>query len=156
MLVWSSHIAAYGSTGQCCQFCWWLAERKIFISLSPFGPENLVSRDRFGRLIPHQPAHPPYGTQAESGAYSRDFSRFPRQRPFIYTANLHRICPKFISSHANACRRRSLPRVHQRRANTLHVSSSNGCCLFKYPHGPYNLRLSFITPITVKVCKGHV
>ena len=34
-------------------------------------------------------------TQAESGAYSRDSSRFPRWRhsPFIYTVNCHRVNP---------------------------------------------------------------
>ena len=30
------------------------------ISLSPFVPENLVSRDGFGCLVPRQPAHSPY------------------------------------------------------------------------------------------------
>ena len=40
------------------------------ISLSPFEPENLVSRDGFGSPVPRQPAH--LHTQAESGAYLRD------------------------------------------------------------------------------------
>ena len=35
------------------------------ISLSPFAPENLVSRDGFGSPVPRQPAH--LNTQAESG-----------------------------------------------------------------------------------------
>ena len=52
------------------------------ISLSAFVPENLDSRDGFGCPIPRQPAH--LHTQAESGAYLRDFSRVPRRRPFIY------------------------------------------------------------------------
>ena len=30
--------------------------RVLFFSLSPFAPENLVSRDGFGRPVPHQPA----------------------------------------------------------------------------------------------------
>ena len=38
------------------------------IFLSPFAPENLVSRDWFGSPVPRQPAH--LHTQAESGAYS--------------------------------------------------------------------------------------
>ena len=42
----------------------------------------LVSRDGFHRSVPRQPAH--LHTQAESGGYSRDFSRFPRRRPFTY------------------------------------------------------------------------
>ena len=35
------------------------------ISLSPFAPENLVSRDGFGNPVPSQPAH--LQTKAESG-----------------------------------------------------------------------------------------
>ena len=51
------------------------------IPLSPHVPENLVSRDGLSRPVPRQPAlHP----QAESGAYSRDSSRFPRRRPSFY------------------------------------------------------------------------
>ena len=34
--------------------------REINISLSPFAPENLVSRDGFGRPVLRQPAHSPY------------------------------------------------------------------------------------------------
>ena len=38
-------------------------------------PENLVSRDGFDSPVPRQPAH--LHTQGESGAYLRDFSRYP-------------------------------------------------------------------------------
>ena len=31
--------------------------RENVSSLSPFAPENLVSQNRFGRPVPHQPAH---------------------------------------------------------------------------------------------------
>ena len=48
-----------------------------------FAPENLVSRDGFGSPVPRQPAH--LHTQAESGAYLRDFSRVPRRRPLVYS-----------------------------------------------------------------------
>ena len=37
------------------------------IPLSPYVPENLVSRDGFGSPVPRQPTH--MHTQAESGAY---------------------------------------------------------------------------------------
>ena len=37
-------------------------------------------------------------TQAESGVYSRDSSRCPRQHPFIFTAILHRVRPEFFGS----------------------------------------------------------
>ena len=40
---------------------------KMNISLSPFAPETLISRDGFGSPVPCQPAH--LHTQAESGAY---------------------------------------------------------------------------------------
>ena len=56
-------------------------------SLSPFAPENLVSRDGFGSPVPRQPAH--LHTQAESGAYLRDSSRVPRRRPFIIGAHYY-------------------------------------------------------------------
>ena len=64
------------------------------ISLSPFAPENLVSRDGFGSSVQRQPAH--LHTQAESGAYLRDSSpRVPWWRPFIYlkTTIRHRVSP---------------------------------------------------------------
>ena len=72
--------------------------RKNDISLSAFAPENLVSRDGFGSPVPRQPAH--LHTPAESGAFSRNSSRFPRRYPFIYTVNRHRINPKFIRSRS--------------------------------------------------------
>ena len=55
---------------------------KMNISLSPFAPENLISRNGFGIPVPRQPSH--LHTQAGSGAYLRDSSRFPRRRLFIY------------------------------------------------------------------------
>ena len=48
-------------------------------SLSAPAPENLISRDGFGRPVPRQPVH--LHTQAESGAYLRGSSRVPRRRP---------------------------------------------------------------------------
>ena len=51
------------------------------ISLSPFAPENLVSRDGIGRLVPRQPAHP--HIQPEYGTYAQGSFRFPRRRPYI-------------------------------------------------------------------------
>ena len=78
---------------------------KILLSLSPFAPENLVSRDGFGSPVPRQPAH--LYNQAESGAYLRDSSRVPRRRPYE-TAIRHRVSPE-LSGHAIAYRWRSLP-----------------------------------------------
>ena len=59
-----------------------LNRENVFFSLSPFASENLISRDGFGSPALCQPAH--LHTQAESGAYLRDSSRFMRRRPFIY------------------------------------------------------------------------
>ena len=101
------------------------------ISLSPFAPENLVSRDGFGSLVPRKPAH--LHTQAEFGAYLRDFSRVPRRRPFIY---LNRHTPSGQSR---------LYWVTQLRTDGVHCREStrtgpvnskvvpNGCCLGRSP-----------------------
>ena len=67
--------------------------RDMSISLSPFPPENFVSRNGFGSPVPLQSAH--LHTQAESGAYLRDSSRVPRRRPFI--------C---LNRHTPSCRSR--------------------------------------------------
>ena len=92
------------------------------ISLSAFAPENLVSRDEFGSPVPRQPAH--LHTQAESGAYSRDSSRVPLRRPFIYLKPPYAIgSVPSLSGHAIAYRWRSLPRVHQHRASKPQGSS---------------------------------
>ena len=74
-------------------------------------------------------------TQAESGAYSRDSSHFPRRRPSMYTVNATGSVPS-LSGQENAYLRCSLPRVRRHRASSLQANSSNGCCLFRYPHGP--------------------
>ena len=68
--------------GKCYQPQKSLPRRALEFSLSPFAPESLVSRDGFGSPGPRQPVH--LHTQAESGAYLRNSSRFPRRRPFIY------------------------------------------------------------------------
>ena len=55
-----------------------------------FGLARQVRPSRVSLLILH--------TQAESGAYSRDSSRFPRRRPYMHTANRYRASPAFIRS----------------------------------------------------------
>ena len=87
------------------------------ISLSASAPENLVSRDGSGSLVPRQPAH--LHTHAESGAYLlRDSSRVPRRRPFIYLKPPYPIGPvSSLSGHAIAYRWRSLRRVRWHRAS---------------------------------------
>ena len=62
-----------------------------------------------GSAVPSRVSLLTLHSQAESGAYSRDSSRFPRRRhsPFIYTVNCHRASPEFIRS--NDCVLMALP-----------------------------------------------
>ena len=97
---------------------------KMKNSLSPFAPVNLVSRDGFGSPVPRQPAH--LHTQAESGAYLRDSSRFLRRRPFIY-----------LNSHTPSGQSRVF-RVTQLRTDGVNCRESAGT-------GPVNLK---VVPVT--------
>ena len=105
--------------------------RETNISASAFAPENLISRNGFGSLVPRQPVH--LYTQAGSGAYLRDSSRVPRRRPFIYT---NRHTP---SGQSRVYRVTQLPTdgVHCREsASTGSVNLKvvpNGCCLGRSP-----------------------
>ena len=56
--------------------------RENEFSLSPFAPENLVSRDGFGSPVPRHPAH--LHIQAESGAYLRKFLPSSAAASIIY------------------------------------------------------------------------
>ena len=106
------------------------------IFLSPFAPENLVSRDGFGSPVPPQPAH--LHTQAESGAYLRDSSRVPRRRPFIY------VKPPYVIGSVPSL----FYRATQLRTDGVHCRESAGtgpvnlkvvpneCCQFAGHHGP--------------------
>ena len=93
---------------------------KMSIPLSPWVPENLVSRDGFSRPVPRKPAD--RHTQAESGAYLRDSSRVPRRRPFMKPPYAIGSVPS-LSGHAIAYRWRSLPRVRRHRASKPQGSS---------------------------------
>ena len=90
------------------------------ISLSPFAPENLASRDGFGSPVLRQPAH--LHAQAESGTYLRNSSRVPRRRPFMKPPYAIGSVPS-LSGHAIAYRWRSLPRVRRHRASKSQRSS---------------------------------
>ena len=89
------------------------------ISLSPFAPDSLVSRDEFGSPVPRQDAH--LHTQAESGAYLRDSSRVPRRRPF------------YLNHHTPSGQSR-VDRVTQLRTDGVHYRESAGT-------GPVNLKV---------------
>ena len=85
-------------------------------------PKNLVSQDGFGSPVPRHPAH--LHTQAESGAYLRDSSRFPRWCPCIYFKPPYAIVSvPSLSGHAIAYRWRSLPRVRRHKASRSQGSS---------------------------------
>ena len=90
------------------------------ILLSPYVPENLVSRDGFSRSVPRQPAH--LHTQTESGAYLRDSSRVPRRRPCMKPPYAIESVPS-LSVHAIVYQWRSLPRVRRHRASEPQGSS---------------------------------
>ena len=128
---------------------------KANISLSPFAPENLVSREGFGSPVPRQPAH--LHTQAKCGAYLRDSSRVPRWRPFIY---LNRHTPSGQSRVYRVTRLRtdgcSLPRVRRHMASNPQGSQRKGCCLFRFHYGPIFMRLYFPTPTIGIALSGHV
>ena len=132
MYVWSSHIARVRITRVRLPILLVVSSTgKINSSLSPFAPENLVSRDGFGSPVPRQLAH--LHTQAEDGAYLRDSSRVPRRCPYIY---LKRHTPSGQSQ---------VYRVTQWRADGVHCRESagtglvnlnvvpNGCCLGRSP-----------------------
>ena len=124
------------------------------MTLSLFAPANLVSRDGFSRPVPRQPAH--LHAQAGYGAYSRDSSRFPRRRPFIY---LYRHTPSG---------QYRVYRVTQVRIEGVHCRESAGTgplalkvVLLKVTgaalaghHRPISVRLSFPTPTIVMKWAG--
>ena len=95
--------------------------RENSIPLSSCVPENLVSRDGFDSPVPRQSA--PLHTQAESGAYLRDSSRFPRRRPFIH-----------LKCHTPSGQSR-VYRVTNLRTDGVHCQESAGII------GPVNLKI---------------
>ena len=146
--AWSSHIARVRINRERLPILLVVNRTgKMNISLSPFAPENLVSRDGFGSPVPRQPAH--LRTQAESGAYLRDSSRFPRRRPFIY---LNRHKPS-SQSQIHRVRQLCTAGVHCREyAGTgpvnFKVIPVTGAALVGH-HGPIDMRLSFPHPLLV-------
>ena len=112
--------------------------------LFPFAPDNLVSRDGFGRPVPCQAAHSKFSVR-------RDSSRFPRRLPFIYFFNRH----KTPSGQSRVYRATQLrtdgvhcreSAIRRHRASSPQGSSSGGCCLFRYHHRPTFVRLASLFP----------
>ena len=130
-----THIARVWIDRVRLQSCSWPAEQGKLIFLCPRSRLRIWSRGT-GSAVPFRVSLLVLHTQAEPGAYLRYFSRFPRCRPFIYTAIHHRASPN-SSGHATTHRRRSLPRARQHRASSPQGSSSNGCCLCRPPWTNY-------------------
>ena len=110
--------------------------RKIFFPC-PRSRLKIWSRET-GSAVPSRASLIILHSQTEFGAYSRDFCRFSRRRPLIYTVRRLRASPEFIRP------RKCIPMSF----SSPQGSSSNGCCLFRYHHVPIFMRLSFPTPTT--------
>ena len=115
------------------------------ISLYPFAPENLVSRGGFGHPVPRQPAQSPH--------WSWIWCLLAGFLPISAAASISLFIPPYtvgsvpgLSGHGIAYRWRPLPRVRRHKASSPQGNSKKGCCLFRYHHGPINMRLSFPTP----------
>ena len=123
--------------------------RKTLFSLSPFTPENLVSRDKFGRPRP---------ASASSFSTLRLNLVLTRGIPPAFAAvsnYLYRQPPSGrpeLPGRAFAYRWRSLPRFRRHRANSPKDSLSNGCYL------SYSTPTAYVTfqPIQSSCCVEHV
>ena len=113
------------------------------ISLSPFGPENMISRYGFGRPVPRQPAHSPYwglftGFLPISAAASIYF--LDRRTP-SGESRVHRVtqlCTEGIHCRESAGKGQE----------ALKVVPATGTALAGH-HRPINMRFSFPHPLLV-------
>ena len=69
-------------------------DREHEISLSPFAPKNLVSRDGFGSPVPRQPVHSPHPDRI--WCLLTGFLLPLSAMVFIYTVNRHWFSPEFL------------------------------------------------------------
>ena len=117
---------------------------KTIISLSPFAPENLVSREKFGRPVPRQPVHSPHlkvNLVLPDGIHPA----FRDGVPLLIWSTAIGPVP---SCQVTQIRTNG---VHCRQAAgagpvVLNVVPVTGTCLFRYHHGPLFVHLSFPTP----------
>ena len=105
-----------------------------------------ISSRETGSAVPPRATLLILHTKAEYGAYSHGI-------PPVFRDGAHLCIPPFavgsvssLAGHATAYRWRSLPRVRRHNASSPQGSSSNGCRLLRYHHGPFIVRLSFHTP----------
>ena len=142
MYVRSARSAEYGSTGYGCHSCSWSAEEETCFFPCSRSRLRIWSHET-GSAVPSRVSPLILHTQSECGVNSQDNSRFPLRRPCIPSTATGSV-PSF-SGHAIACRWCSLPKVCRRRASSPQGSSSNGCCLFRYNHGPILLLLLLLS-----------
>ena len=113
--------------------CGQLNKENIYF-LSPLAPENLVSRDGFGRPSPCQPLI--LRTKAESSIWclltsSIHGPRFPRPRQSLPSTAIGSV--PSLSGHAITYRSRLPPRVRRHKAGSPQGSSSKECCICRNP-----------------------
>ena len=125
------HIAYWAPTVYGCQSCLWSTEQEV--SVSPFAPEILASRDRFICPVPRQ-----HALSSNPGGlilvlvlvFTHGCQFFPPLYLFIPSTAIGSVPSS--SAHALAHRWRSTPRVHPHRAGSPQGSpqgtSSNACC----------------------------
>ena len=80
--------------------------------------------------------------------------------PTFHEGRVHIYCqsPSGQSRDYRLTQMRLLSRVHWHRSSTPSSpqgSFSNGCCLFRFPHGPFLYAL-YLSPHPLLVCSGHV
>ena len=97
--VWSSHMQSMDQPCKvCCQSCSLSAEQGKYIFPCPRLRLRIWFR-KTGSTVPSRVSLLILHTQGESGAYSRNPSRFSRWwRPFILSTIRHRVSPEFIGS----------------------------------------------------------
>ena len=116
--------------------------------LFPFAPDNLVSRDGFGRPVPCQAAHSKFSvrlnlvlTQGIPPDFRGGFHLFisstairrqPSGQSRVYRATQ-------LRTDGVHCRESA---IRRHRASSPQGSSSGGCCLFRYHHRPTFVRLA--------------
>ena len=71
---------------------------KMNIPLSPYAPENLVSREGFSRPAPRQPAHSPYSFYNLVFTHGIPPHFHGGAHLFILTVIFHLVSPEFIGS----------------------------------------------------------
>ena len=113
-----------------CQSCLWSAEEaKIIFSLSPFAPENLVSR----QVRPPRPASAcSFFTVGLNLVLTHGILPAFRDGVHLFISSTAIGPVPSLSGYSIAYHWRSLPRVRWHRATGPQGSSSNRLCLFRF------------------------